>query len=198
MWTLFSREELINAIEKCNNSLAPGSDKLSWSYIKRIIKNNKCITKLINIANTYINLEHQPSHFKTSTTVVIYKPNKVAYNSPKSFHSIVLLNTIEKLFEKIIRERLQFLTISNNFIYLCQLGSFKHRSTIDTSVILTHFIQLGQVKNLSTSTLAFDIAQFFLSLNCQLLLLIIDKVELDQKVLVFFKNYLVERKTKYF
>ena len=46
--------------------------------------------------------------------------------------------------------------------------------------------------------LAFDITQFFLSLNHQLLFYILDKAELDQKVLAFFKNYLVGRKTKYF
>jgi len=40
-WTLFSRKELINAIEKCNNSLAPGSNKFTWSHIKRIIKNKE-------------------------------------------------------------------------------------------------------------------------------------------------------------
>jgi len=47
------------------------------------------------------------------------------------------------------------------------------------------------------STLAFDIAQFFPSLNHQLLPLILDKAGLDQRVSIFFKNYLVERKTKY-
>jgi len=45
--------------------------------------------------------------------------------------------------------------------------------------------------------LAFNIIQFFPSLNYQLLPLILDKVGLNQKVLAFFKNYLVSRKTKY-
>ena len=72
MWALFLREELINTIEKCNNLLAPGPDKLSWSHIKRIIKNNKCITKLIGIANTCIDLGHWPSHFKTSMIIIIW------------------------------------------------------------------------------------------------------------------------------
>jgi len=45
--------------------------------------------------------------------------------------------------------------------------------------------------------LAFDIAQFFLSLNHQLLPLILDKADLDRKVSNFFKNYLIGRKTKY-
>jgi len=39
--------------------------------------------------------------------------------------------------------------------------------------------------------------QFFLSLNYQLLSLILNKVGLDHKILMFFKNYLVDRKTKY-
>jgi len=47
------------------------------------------------------------------------------------------------------------------------------------------------------STLAFDIAQFFPSLNHQLLSLILDKAGLDRRVSIFFKNYLVGRKTKY-
>ena len=48
------------------------------------------------------------------------------------------------------------------------------------------------------STLTFDITQFFPFLNHQLLPLIPDKADLDHKILIFFKNYLVGRKTKYF
>jgi len=47
------------------------------------------------------------------------------------------------------------------------------------------------------STLAFHIAQFFPFLNHQLLPLILDKVGLDHKISMFFKNYLVGRTTKY-
>ena len=47
------------------------------------------------------------------------------------------------------------------------------------------------------TTLVFDIVQFFLSLNHQPLPLILNKTELDCKILMFFKNYLVGRKTKY-
>jgi len=130
-------------------------------------------------------------------TIIISKPNKAVYNSPKSFCLIFLLNTIEKLFEKMIGECLQFLMISNNFIHPCQLGGLKQRSTTDVGIAVTYFIYLEWVKNLSTSTLVFDISQFFLSLNYQLLPLIMDKVELDHKVSTFFKNYLVGMKTKY-
>ena len=197
MWAPFSKEELINTIGKYNNSSAFRPDKLSWSYIKQIIWYDKCISKLIDIVNVCIGLGHWPFHFKTSTTVIISKPNKKSYNSFKSFHFIVLMNILGKLFEKMIRERLQFITISNNFIHLYQLDGLKHRLTTDAGVTLTHVIHSRWIKNLSTSTLAFDIVQFFPLLNHHLLSLIINKIRLDYKVLFFFKNYLVGKKTKY-
>ena len=197
VWASFLKAELINAIDKCNNSLTPGLDKLSCRHLKKIVKNKECIDKLIDIANIYIDLGHWPSHFKTSTTVIISKSNKTLYDSTKSFPTIVLLNTTEKLFEKMIGEQLQFLLISNNFIHMYQLGGLKHRSTTDTGVVLTHFLQSGWVKSLSTSILAFDIAQFFPLLNHQLLPLILNKAGFNQKVSTFFSNYLVNRKTKY-
>jgi len=45
--------------------------------------------------------------------------------------------------------------------------------------------------------LAFDIMQFFPSLNHQLLFLILAKASFNYKILNFFKNYLVGKKTKY-
>ena len=102
-----------------------------------------------------------------------------------------------KLIKKVIRERLQFHTVSNNFIHPSQLGSLKFKSTTDTGIALIHNIQTGWVKNLTTSTLTFDIAQFFPSLNHQLLSLIIKKVGFDQHISSFFTDYLVNRKMNY-
>jgi len=103
-----------------------------------------------------------------------------------------------KLIEKVIGERLQFQVISNNFIHQSQLGGLKFKSTTDTGIALMHFIRTGWVKNLSTSTLAFDITQFFPSLNHRLLSLILDKAGSGPQVARFFSNYLVNRKTSYY
>jgi len=103
-----------------------------------------------------------------------------------------------KLIKKVIGDRLQFHMISNNFIYQSQLGGLKFKSTSDVGIVLTHFICIGWVRNLSTNTLAFDISQFFPSLNHQLLTLILGKAGLDPRVVKFFLNYLVGRRTQYF
>ena len=54
------------------------------------------------------------------------------------------------------------------------------------------------VKNLSTSTLTFNIVQFFPSLNYYLLILIMKKVDFDNCIVSFFAHYLMDRKTNYF
>ena len=194
-WEPFSKEEFRQAINKCNNSSAPGPNKLTWHHLKTIFKQNICLINIINITDTCINLGHWPSYFKCSLTVVIPKPNKLAYDQPKSFCSIVLLNILGKLIEKVVAERLQFLVTKNDFIHLSQLGGLKFKSTTDAGVALTHIVRSGWIKNKTTSTLAFDIIQFFPSLNHYLLTLILGKASLNSKIVSFFVDYLIRRKT---
>jgi len=79
-WNPFSKEKLINTIEKCNNSLTLRPDKLSWRHLKRIIKDITYLNKFINIANMCIDIDHWLSYFKVSITIVISKPNKEFYS----------------------------------------------------------------------------------------------------------------------
>jgi len=139
-WELFSKEEFRQVINKCNNSSVSGSDKLMWHHLKSILKQNICFINIINIVDACINLGHWLSYFKCSSIVVIPKPNKLVYDQPKSFHPIVLLNTLGKLIEKVVAERLQFLIVKNDFTYLSQLGGLKFKSTTDAGVALTHIV----------------------------------------------------------
>jgi len=75
--------------------------------------------------------------------VIIPKPNKSSYDLPKSFRPIILLNTLGKLIEKVIGERIQFHVVTNNFIHPSQLDGLKFKSTIDTGIAFT-FDQAGQ------------------------------------------------------
>jgi len=99
--------------------------------------------------------------------------------------------------EKVIAKRLQFIVASNNFVHPSQLGGLKFKSTADAGIALTHIVQSGWVKERTTSTLAFDIAQFFPSLNHYFFVLVLEKAGLDSKVTNFFTNYLIQRSTTY-
>ena len=142
-WFLFSKEEFKSAISKCSDASALGPDKLTWHHLKFIIKHNSCLTNIVNIADSYINLEYWPEYFKTSSTIIIPKPNKSSYDKLNAFRSIVLLNTLGKLIEKVVANRLQFTVASNNFIHLSQLGGLKFKSTSDAGITLTHIVWSG-------------------------------------------------------
>jgi len=86
----------MSAITKCNDLSTPGLDHILWKYLKAVIKNKSYLINIINITNTCI----------TSLSIIIPKPNKVAYNSLKMFQPIILLNTLGKLIKKAISERL--------------------------------------------------------------------------------------------
>ena len=77
----------------------------------------------------------------------------------------MLLNTMDKLIEKAISNRLQFHLLANDFLDSHQFGGIRQRSTTDAGMYLTHLIRAGWLRQCHTSVLAFDIAQFFFSLN---------------------------------
>ena len=54
-WASFSKEEFKSVITNCSNSSTPGLDKLLWSHLKIILKDNNCLSNIISIANTCIN-----------------------------------------------------------------------------------------------------------------------------------------------
>jgi len=90
------------------------------------------ITNFVNITNACIDLIFWPSNFKNSTSIIIPKPNKSIYDSPKAFYPIVLLNMFRKLIEKVFNKIIQIHSIANNFIYPNQLGGLKQCFMVNT------------------------------------------------------------------
>ena len=66
MSKIFFGAEFRNAISKCSSSSTPGSNHISWNYLKEIVDNIKYTTNIVNIANSYDNLGYWLSHFKKS------------------------------------------------------------------------------------------------------------------------------------
>ena len=157
-WPPFTDQEFVDAIAKCSNTSSPGPDHVTWRHIKHLTSDKTCLSKIVNIANTCISIGYWPKHFKESTSIIIPKPNKMSYNTTKAFRPIILLNTMDKLIEKVISHRLQFHLSANGFLDPNQMGGIRQRSTIDAGIYLTHLIRTGWAKECHTSVIAFDIA----------------------------------------
>ena len=71
------------------------------------------------------------------------------------------------------------------------------RSTEDAGMYLTHLVKAGWTVGLMTSVVAFDIAQFFPSINHDFLIKVMEKFGFPECLVAFFRSYLVGRKTRY-
>ena len=90
------------ALKACSNISAPDPDHITWQYFKHILSNNSCAVGILSLANTCLLLHHWPRYSKELVSIIIPKPGKPAYDTPKAFRPIVLLNTLGKLVEKMI------------------------------------------------------------------------------------------------
>ena len=139
-WVPFSLLEIQEVLKACSNISTPGPDYITWQYLKVILAKNTCAAGILFLANTCLLLHHWPRHFKKLVSIIISKPGKPAYDIPKAFRPIVLLNTLGKLIEKMIARQLQFDAIKYGILYSNQLEDVAQWSTEDAGVFLTHLV----------------------------------------------------------
>jgi hypothetical protein len=107
-WVPYSAAELSDALMGTSNRSAPRPDHITWRHLKCIVRDGYTSRLFLWLANTCLQSGHWSAEFKASTTVVMPKPGKLSYDTPKSFRPIVLLNTLGKMFEKMLSNKLQF------------------------------------------------------------------------------------------
>jgi len=79
----FSLLKMQDVLKACSNVSVPGSDHITWQYLKVILANNTCAVDILSLANACLLLHHWPRHFKESVSVIIPKPGKPAYDTPR-------------------------------------------------------------------------------------------------------------------
>ena len=74
-------------------------------------------------------LSHCPERFRRARTVVTKKPGKETYKQAGSWRPIALLNTVGKLMENVLAERVRTFAEDNGLLPDAQMGARKGRST---------------------------------------------------------------------
>lgn len=206
-----SATEVKDALAGTGNFSAPGPDHVSWYWLKRILSDQQegnqrqdnqqgsqdLMTRTAIFFTACVRIGVMPEMFKVSRTVVIPKPNKPDYTKAKAYRPIVLLNCLGKLLEKVIARRLQFEAQKFGILHPCQFGGAMQHSTVDAGMQLVHNIKQAWRQGLDSSAILLDIAQFFPSINHELLAGILRRQGFDPQLCNFFQDYLVGRKTQF-
>ena len=99
-------QEIENALKPTSNSSAPGHSQISYKFIKYSFPFISSF--LLQTFNSILDFSYHPLLWHQALVVVIPKPNKPDYSSPRAYRPISLLECFSKLLEKIIANRLSF------------------------------------------------------------------------------------------
>ena len=136
----FKKSELVKILKDLPSNKATGSDDISFDFLSHLSEN--LTDYLLEIYNYCWEYSLFPDQWKNVLVLPFLKPSKDP-NIPISYRPISLLNTLGKVFEKLVYNRLYWYLEHNKLLPEYQAGFRKQRSTQDQLVRLEHFICKG-------------------------------------------------------
>lgn len=97
--------------------------------------------KLTCLLNCCIRLEFFPSAWRTATTTIIRKFGKKDYTVPGAYRPIALLNTLGKVFESILADRLTFWAETTGILPEGHMGGRRGKCGEDAMMALTMWVR---------------------------------------------------------
>ena len=165
--TPLTKEGIKLTLSKSSLSSAPGPDRIPYSVWKKVNLINPAI--LLELLSPLLASGYHPSSLKTANGVVLDKPGKASYHSPTSFRIIILLKTISKILERVMKVRLSAFARSRGLLHPNQGGSLPGLSSSDACLTLMHEVKTLQRPRLEVSTLFRDIKGGFDNVNASTL-----------------------------
>lgn len=123
-----SNDELLAAAKRLKGKKAPGPDGIPNVALKAAVKAFPDMFR--TVLQRCLEEGHFPDRWKIQKLVLLPKPGKPP-GDPSSYRPICLLDTLGKLLERIILNRLVKYTESENGLSAMQFGFRKGRSTVD-------------------------------------------------------------------
>ena len=107
-------KELQDALAGTSNLSAPGPSGVGDCPLKWVV--GTYALEVLDLFNTCLRLGHHPKCWRATKVVMLRKPNKKDPFSPRSYRPITLEETLGKLLEKMIANRLQFLANTRGWL----------------------------------------------------------------------------------
>ena len=156
--------EICSVVEKLKDKKAPGEDGICYEFYK-----NAPINFLKEVLDTFNKIflhETIPKSFRTSILTPIFK--KGDPTDPGNYRGLSLINTICKIFNSILLNRITFWIESNNILNEFQAGFRKNYSTVDNVFNLSNIVEINKDQGNKTYAFFVDFSCAFdtISRNC--------------------------------
>lgn len=141
------------------SSTTPGSDDISLPALRAawpVIGNRVC-----TLFRACVDVGYHPQAFKTATVVVIPKPGKGDYSTPRSFRPISLLSVLGKGLERLYARRLAWGALEHQVVGPAQFGALRNRGAVDLTSALVYDIERAKARGKVSSVVTMDIKGAF-------------------------------------
>lgn len=153
-----SPSEILHHIQSLKKKKAPGHDGIPNVILINLPK--KGLAFLASLFNACLSISYFPKTWKKSIITVIHKPGKPS-SQVESYRPISLLPTLSKLFEKIIKKRLDSYVSNSSLIPPHQFGFRSHHSTTHQLLRVSEDIINGFERRCHTAAVFLDVSQAF-------------------------------------
>lgn len=185
----FLIEELEKALINCKDS-TPGLDLNTYSTVKNLHRNAKTI--LLGILNDLWFHNLIPKSWKTQCVVPILKPDKDP-NSENSYRPISLASCVGKVFEKMIKLRLEWFIEKNNLIPDVQFGFRRGRSAQESFTAFISDLNNSKIMHLDTVCAFVDVEGAFDSVDPPRLVKVLYEIGFPGKFIKWIYRFLNDR-----
>ena len=139
-----------------------------------------------------------PSSYKESTTIVLRKEGKKDYSLPGSYRPICLENTLAKVVEKALANRITDAAEEHNLLLWNQMGARRDRSTLSAMGLLSTYVETAWTARPGSvvSMLSLDLTGAYDNVSHERLLAVLRRKEFPEWLVAMVACFLQGRRTR--
>lgn len=193
---LFTKTEIRLVIKRLAKRKAPGLDGINLEIIEVI--NNFIPLLLYNLYNKCLVMGHFPQSWKIARLVLFNKPGKPK-DMPKSYRPICLLDSMSKILDKLVTQRLECHFVNQELLHPRQFG-FRSKQSCDTALynMITEVQELSSKRNRKcVSIISLDVSGAFDTVWWTAVLYLLARAECPINLYRVVESYLSDRSIAY-
>jgi len=187
---LITQEEVIDSIKCLKVGKASGPDGIDNRILKEAM--HQLSNPLCDLFNSCLNTCKMPSCWKTANVCPIFKKGDPSLAS--NYRPISLLNTTEKIFERILHKHIFNFLRANAFFAPTQSGFLPGDSTVNQLTYIYNSFCRALDNGLEVRVVFFDISKAFDKVWHKGVLCKLQQAGIRGNLLSFLSNYLADRK----
>jgi hypothetical protein len=155
------KNEIRQTIKRCKSNNASKFDDILNRILKTFI--DKLMSHLMSLFRACAALNYHSRCFRETHTIVLKKLEKKNYTNVKTYRSIVLLNTFEKVLKSVIARRISDLTKTHDLLLVNQMNERKSRNCETVLKLFTKQIHTiwNMSKNKITTLLNMNVVEAY-------------------------------------